>query len=281
MSRAFSAATATPASGDAPRIEKVVSPLPTPTLAPGQKQVSRLGPTVVIEGEVTAEQDLVIEGHIRGEVLVQGDVTLEKSARLEANIQARNLTIHGYLLGDVLVDDKVQIQPTGTMIGQLVAARLTVADGARFKGQIHMGPDATEKSQKHGAMKASGAADKSEASGDKKGGKKGGRKDSDEKEPENGVRKPPGIVAGAKDGSGRSDAGDKTKDQKDGAGAPEKPAAIASEKPNGAASDKPNGGASDKSKDHESKGAAGSPPSDGAKATEPALAAGEKAKDHP
>jgi cytoskeletal protein CcmA (bactofilin family) len=107
-----------------------------------EKPTSRIGPTVVVEGEIRAEQDLIIEGNVRGEVVVQGDVTLEESARLEANIQARNLVIHGYLLGDVHVEDKVQIQPTGTMIGQLVAARLTVADGARFKGQIQMGPGA-------------------------------------------------------------------------------------------------------------------------------------------
>jgi cytoskeletal protein CcmA (bactofilin family) len=115
---------------------------------PPQHQVSRIGPTVVVEGEIRADQDLIVEGLVKGILVVNGDVTLEKSARLEANIQARNLTIHGYLLGDVLVDDKVQIQPTGTMIGQLIAARLTVADGARFKGPILMGPNALEAAKK-------------------------------------------------------------------------------------------------------------------------------------
>ena len=100
-----------------------------------------LGPSVEIEGEVTGEDDLVIQGSIQGRILSKGHLTIEKSGVVEASVETKNLTVSGRLQGNVTASDKVEVNTDGTMIGDIRAPRVLLTDGAKFKGHIDMDVD--------------------------------------------------------------------------------------------------------------------------------------------
>jgi cytoskeletal protein CcmA (bactofilin family) len=100
-----------------------------------------LGPTVEIEGEIHGEEDLVIQGKVQGRIVSRRDLTVDSSARVQATIDTRNLAVGGHLTGNVTASERVEVRKDGKMIGDVVAPRVVIADGAKFKGNIEMGVD--------------------------------------------------------------------------------------------------------------------------------------------
>ena len=97
-----------------------------------------LGPTVEIEGEVSGDEDLVIQGAVQGRIVSKAKLTIESSGRVEATIETKNLTVGGKLQGDVHATDKVEVTRDGKMVGDIKAPRVLLMDGAKFKGHIDM-----------------------------------------------------------------------------------------------------------------------------------------------
>ncbi len=105
------------------------SPLPPKT--------TRLGPAVSIEGEIKGQEDAVIEGQVRGKIYFPtSDLLVTTHARLEAMIQAKNITIQGEVIGDIEASGHVTITQTGRMMGNISASVIRIEDGAQFKGAI-------------------------------------------------------------------------------------------------------------------------------------------------
>ena len=106
----------------------------------GRPGATRLGSSVVLQGEFEAHEDVLVEGRVKGKItLPSGVLTVAKGARVEAEVQVRALILHGELSGNVDAAERVQISETGRMEGDIVTAKITVAEGARFKGGIRMG----------------------------------------------------------------------------------------------------------------------------------------------
>jgi cytoskeletal protein CcmA (bactofilin family) len=106
------------------------------TLAPG---VTRLGTTIVLNGEIEAHEDMLVEGRVQGKItLPSGTLTVAKGAKVEAEIRVRALVLHGELKGTVRAGEKVMISETAEMSGDVVTPRITIANGARFTGGIRM-----------------------------------------------------------------------------------------------------------------------------------------------
>ena len=104
--------------------------------APG---VSRLGSTVVINGEIEAHEDMLVEGRVQGKItLPSGTLTVAKGARLEAEVRVRALVLHGTLKGTVRAGEKAVISETAEMNGDVITPKITIANGARFTGGIRM-----------------------------------------------------------------------------------------------------------------------------------------------
>lgn len=104
-----------------------------------------IGASIHIKGDVTGDEDLVIQGHVEGTINLKGhNVTISKSGKVRANIQARQIVVEGKLDGDMSGEEKVVIRETGNVHGNIVSPRVTLEDGALFKGSIEMEPD-----QKH------------------------------------------------------------------------------------------------------------------------------------
>src|SRR4051812_40402775 len=84
-----------------------------------------IGPGVVIEGNLTGQEDMVIDGTVNGEIRTAGDVTLGVNAEVHAPIQATNITIAGTLHGPITAAGEVTIRETGHMYGDITAAGLS------------------------------------------------------------------------------------------------------------------------------------------------------------
>lgn len=106
-----------------------------------QSNSAIIGASIRIKGDVTGDEDLIIQGHVEGTINLQGhNVTISKSAKVTANIQANQIIVEGDLIGDMNGDQKVVIRETGNVYGNIVAPRVTLEDGAMFKGSIEMEP---------------------------------------------------------------------------------------------------------------------------------------------
>jgi len=102
------------------------------------KGVSVLGPTLTFKGgELSSDEDLVIEGTVEGKIAHQSHhLTIGKSGRVKANVRARLITVYGTVEGDLHGDEGVQITATARVTGNVVAPRVSLEAGARFEGSI-------------------------------------------------------------------------------------------------------------------------------------------------
>lgn len=103
------------------------------------EKIVNIGQSVHINGELTGSEDLTIEGKVDGKIqLKDHNLTIGSNGRIKAEVLAKSVTILGEVHGNVNAGDKVEIASTGSMHGDIVAPRVVLADGARFKGSIDM-----------------------------------------------------------------------------------------------------------------------------------------------
>ena len=122
-----------------------------------------IGSTIKIKGDVTGDEDLVIEGSVEGTIdLAAHEVTVGESGKVKANIKGKTVIVNGHVVGDITGGEKVVISKTGDMRGNIVTPRMSLEDGAVFKGSIDMDPSDTssrkgpgDMSQPKSAIKAS------------------------------------------------------------------------------------------------------------------------------
>ena len=103
-----------------------------------------IGPTIVIKGNVSGDEDLLIEGKVEGSIDLNAHVvSVGQSGRVAADINAKIINIDGEVTGDITGNEKVVISKSGNVRGNIVAPRVTLEDGAIFKGSIDMDPGET------------------------------------------------------------------------------------------------------------------------------------------
>jgi cytoskeletal protein CcmA (bactofilin family) len=122
---------------DAPATSFRLDATTTETRAPA-KGVSVLGPTLTFRGgELSSDEDLVIEGTVEGKIAHQNHhLTIGKNGKVKANIRARLITVYGTVEGDLHGDEGVQISASAHVKGNVVAPRVSLEPGARFEGSI-------------------------------------------------------------------------------------------------------------------------------------------------
>jgi len=104
------------------------------------KNVYVIGPTLVFKGELSADEDLFIEGRIEGTIAHHKmNLTVGKQGRVKANIDATSVIIEGQLVGDIRSDGTVTLAKGADVDGNIFCSRIVMEDGARFKGEIDMG----------------------------------------------------------------------------------------------------------------------------------------------
>ena len=109
----------------------------TPSYERASTGLATIGPSIFIKGDLTGEEDLVIQGHVEGTInLKQNNLTIGQDGRISANVFARSVTVEGNLKGDIHGEEKVVIKKSGNVHGNVTAPRVSLEDGARFKGRF-------------------------------------------------------------------------------------------------------------------------------------------------
>lgn len=99
-----------------------------------------IGMTVKIKGDISSDENLVIEGQVDGTITLNShELTIGQSGRVNANVTAKIIKIDGQVNGDLVGKEKIIITKTGTVRGNLVAPTVILEEGGKFKGTIDMG----------------------------------------------------------------------------------------------------------------------------------------------
>jgi len=138
----------------APAPAPMLTPTPAPATArPAAREIkeSLIASDLTIEGKIEGTGHVRIAGKFKGEVNVQGDLTIEQSARLSGGVKADKVVIAGELEGNIETARQVDLLASGALIGDVKASTLTVASGARFRGQADVGGDGSDSKKSSGA----------------------------------------------------------------------------------------------------------------------------------
>ena len=98
-----------------------------------------IGSSLVIEGEISSEESVVVQGTVKGRIETTQPLFVENSAQLEADVEAETVEISGNLTGNVTAQTRVEIKADASVVGDVKSPRILIADGARYKGSIDMG----------------------------------------------------------------------------------------------------------------------------------------------
>ena len=97
-----------------------------------------VGESIVIDGEITGDDDLVVQGTIKGKIQLKESLFVEASGVVEAEIATQNVDVSGQITGNITAADKVELKSESRMTGDIKAPRILIADGASFKGSVDM-----------------------------------------------------------------------------------------------------------------------------------------------
>jgi len=118
-----------------------------PANPPGNSgRAAVIGPGIQVNGDITGDQNLIVEGKVTGKIkLTAHQVDIGQNGEVNADITAKIIKIAGEVRGDLTGIEKVVISSSGNVHGNIVAPRMTLEDGAIFKGSIDMDPGEPEK----------------------------------------------------------------------------------------------------------------------------------------
>lgn len=118
------------------------------------KDRSVIGKNIKFRGELIGTEDLHIEGTIEGTVIMEGhDLSIGREGEINANIHAQNIVINGKLTGDALADELIEIRNTAVVKGNLIAPRIQLDDGGKFRGSMDMVDTDDEMKARHSEFK--------------------------------------------------------------------------------------------------------------------------------
>jgi cytoskeletal protein CcmA (bactofilin family) len=104
--------------------------------------MARLGPSLFLKGELSGEEDVVIEGQYKGKIdLANHNILVGRGAKVEADIRAKNITIYGTVEGNIDASGKIFISKEGQMKGDLKAPKISIMEGAKFMGGVKIEKD--------------------------------------------------------------------------------------------------------------------------------------------
>ncbi|MEX2516251.1 MAG: polymer-forming cytoskeletal protein [Gammaproteobacteria bacterium] len=101
-----------------------------------------IGPSIHIDGDLHGDEDLIIEGEVKGAVhLKNNSLTIGSKGKISADIYAHTIYVDGYMNGDLYGSERVSVRKTAQVQGNITSPRVSLEDGARFKGSIEMDPE--------------------------------------------------------------------------------------------------------------------------------------------
>ena len=117
-----------------------------------------LGSSLHVKGDITGTEDLVIDGSVEGLVeLDERKLTVGPTAKVTADINARDLVVYGFVKGNVHAKGRIEIKKDGSVIGNLTTAQIMIEDGADFKGSIEIDRGEAKVAEKSVSSRAAAA----------------------------------------------------------------------------------------------------------------------------
>jgi cytoskeletal protein CcmA (bactofilin family) len=136
-----------PTDASAPAPKPATTPAPSssaPALAPGRSpapvasSVCVIGAKTIIKGEITGDEDVLIEGKVEGQIRISRDVRVGSSGVVKSTIEAASVVVSGEVIGDCSATSRVEIQASGKLTGNIRAPKIVISEGAMFKGNSDM-----------------------------------------------------------------------------------------------------------------------------------------------
>ena len=116
----------------------VRKPPPPAPPAPPARAACVIGAKTVVKGEITGDEDVIVEGVLEGQARINRDLKVGPGGIVKANVSAHSIIVSGELTGDLTATTRVEIQATGRVNGNIRAPKVVIAEGAMFKGNSDM-----------------------------------------------------------------------------------------------------------------------------------------------
>jgi cytoskeletal protein CcmA (bactofilin family) len=111
----------------------------------GVREKAVIGPSIHIEGDLRGEEDLLIEGEVNGTVQLRNNsLTIGAQGKVRADVYAHSIYVDGLMEGDLYGTERVHIRKSAQVRGNVMSPRVSLEDGAKFKGSIEMDPQAVQ-----------------------------------------------------------------------------------------------------------------------------------------
>ena len=107
--------------------------------SPTARSLACLGSTLEIKGEISGDEDLQIDGKVQGPISLPGHrLTIGRTAQLSSQVTTREVIVYGTAMGNLRARDRVEIKKDAEVMGDITTARISIEDGASFKGRIEI-----------------------------------------------------------------------------------------------------------------------------------------------
>jgi cytoskeletal protein CcmA (bactofilin family) len=143
-------------------MEPVSNPISSPSSTQRQPvgEQAVIGSSLIVKGDVHGEEDLIIQGQIEGKIVLKNNsVTVGRNGRIKADVYGKVIIIEGTVQGNLYGDEKIVVKQSGDVRGNLVAPRINLEEGAKFKGSIDM--EANETADKQRSLPSTPSSTKS------------------------------------------------------------------------------------------------------------------------
>jgi len=107
--------------------------------SPTARNLACLGASLEIKGKITGDEDMQIDSKVEGPISLQGHrLTVGRTAQLSSEVTAHEVVVYGKVIGNFRAHDRVEIKKDGSVIGDITTARVSIEEGAYFKGRIEI-----------------------------------------------------------------------------------------------------------------------------------------------
>jgi cytoskeletal protein CcmA (bactofilin family) len=134
-----------PSPASSPAAETAARPAPAPTPANRGRATAVIGPSIQIEGTLRGQEDVFVEGEVTGTVQLQSNtLTIGTTGKIRADVYAHTVFVEGSMEGDLIGSEQVIVRKSAKVKGNITSPRVTLEDGASFKGSIEMDPESVK-----------------------------------------------------------------------------------------------------------------------------------------
>jgi cytoskeletal protein CcmA (bactofilin family) len=124
------------------------SAAPAPPVARPSSSACVIGPKIKIVGELSGDEDMLVEGQIEGEIRITRDLRVGAGGVVKAKVAAQSIIVSGEIVGDCEASGRVELQSTGKLTGNIRAPKIVIAEGAMFRGNSDMSAKKDERKEK-------------------------------------------------------------------------------------------------------------------------------------